>query len=44
MAYKIVVKKRFLNKLEKVVTFLEKEWGKKVAHVFIYKVDLRIES
>lgn len=43
MAYQIVKKKRFLNKLIKVLTFLEKEWGHNVATAFLEKTDSRIE-
>lgn len=43
MAYKIIVKKRFTNKVQKVLTYLEKEWPKKVAAEFLLKIDRRIE-
>jgi plasmid stabilization system protein ParE len=44
MAYKIVVKKAFVNRLTEVLNYLEKEWGKKVADDFVFKVDTRIRS
>jgi len=43
MAYEIVKKKRFLNKLTKVLSFLEKEWGHKVAENFLDRTDKKIE-
>jgi len=42
MAYEIVIKKRFTNKLLGVIDYLEKEWGKNVAHSFLDKVRTRI--
>jgi len=44
MAYKIVLNKRFIVSLTNVLSFLEKEWGKKVADDFLNKVDIRINS
>ena len=44
MAYKIVAKKRFVLKLEKILSYLEQEWGGKVSGNFLDKVDKRIES
>ena len=38
MAQKIIYKKRFINKLDKVLLYLEKEWGQKSANVFIDKL------
>ncbi len=43
MAYQIIVKKRFTNKLQKALTYLEKEWSHKVAADFLLKIDRRIE-
>ena len=43
MAYQIVVKKRFTNKVQKVLAYLEKEWSNKVAVDFIIKIDRRFE-
>lgn len=44
MAYEIILKKRFTNKLIKVLTYLEKEWSQKVAMSFLKKVDHRIKQ
>jgi plasmid stabilization system protein ParE len=44
MAYEIVIKKRFTNKLLGVIDYLEKEWGKKVAQAFLDKVRIRINA
>ena len=44
MAYEIILKKRFLNKVDKVLRYLEKEWSKKVARDFLLKIDRRIEQ
>jgi len=43
MAYQIIVKKRFTNKVQKVLRYLEKEWSHKVAIEFLLKIDRRIE-
>jgi plasmid stabilization system protein ParE len=43
MAYKIVIKKRFTNKVKKVLSHLETEWSHKVADEFLNKIDRRIE-
>ena len=43
MAYQIIVKKRFINKVQKVLTYLEKEWSHKVACEFLEKIDRRID-
>jgi plasmid stabilization system protein ParE len=42
MAYEIVLKKRFTNKLVKLLAYLEQEWSHKVAANFLQKIDLRI--
>ena len=44
MAYQIILKKRFSNKLVKVLTYLEQEWTYKVAAAFLRKVDHRIQQ
>ncbi|MBZ0099988.1 MAG: type II toxin-antitoxin system RelE/ParE family toxin [Taibaiella sp.] len=44
MAYKVVVKKRFITKLSRILKYLEMEWGEKVALEFAKKVDARIDS
>lgn len=41
MAYEVIVKKRFTNKVLKVLTYLEKEWSHKVATEFLLKIDRR---
>lgn len=43
MAYQIIVKKRFTNRVQKVLAYLEKEWSHKVAVEFLLKIDRRIE-
>jgi plasmid stabilization system protein ParE len=43
MAYQVVVKKRFTNKVQKVLAYLEKEWSNTVAEDFLLKIDRRIE-
>ena len=43
MAYEVVVKKRFTNKVQKVLEYLEKQWSQKVAADFLLKIDRRIE-
>lgn len=42
MAYQVIVKKRFTNKVQKVLSYLEKEWSHKVAADFLNKIDRRI--
>ena len=42
MAFQVVFKKRFINKLVKVQTYLENEWGDKVARHFLNRIDERI--
>lgn len=44
MAYQIILKKRFTNKLVKLLTYLEQEWSHKVATNFLQKIDLRIQQ
>lgn len=44
MAYEIVIKKRFTNKVVKTLTYLEKEWSLKVASDFLLKIDRRIDQ
>lgn len=43
MAYQIIIKKRFTNKVQKVLNYLEKEWSKKAAADFLLKIDRRID-
>ena len=42
MAYQIIIKKRFANKVLKVLSYLEKEWSDKVAEEFLIKIDRRL--
>jgi plasmid stabilization system protein ParE len=44
MAYKIIVKKRFTNKVVKLLHYLETEWGKEVAAKFTTKLDKRMNN
>ena len=44
MAYEIIIKKRFTNKLLGVLDYLGNEWGSKVSHQFLYKVRMRISA
>jgi plasmid stabilization system protein ParE len=44
MAYQIIVKKRFTNKLQKILAYIEKEWSHKVAVAFLLKIDRRVEQ
>ncbi|MBD0333115.1 MAG: type II toxin-antitoxin system RelE/ParE family toxin [Chitinophagaceae bacterium] len=44
MAFKIIVKKRFTNKLIKLLYYLEAEWGKPVADRFVDKLEKRLDS
>ncbi len=41
MAYKIIYKKRFSNKLVKLLEYLEKKWGNKVASDLLIKLEKR---
>lgn len=43
MAYKIIVKKRFTNKVIKLLDYLETSWSKEVAKKFLEKLDKRID-
>ena len=43
MAYQIIVKKQFTNRVQKVLTYLENEWSHKVAVEFLIKIDRRLE-
>lgn len=43
MAYQIIVKKRFTNKVQKVLTYLEKEWDHRTANEFLLKIDRRFD-
>ena len=43
MAYQIIVKKQFTNRVQKVLTYLENEWSHKIAVEFLIKIDRRLE-
>ena len=42
MAYKIIYKRRFNNKLVKLLQYLENEWNQNTAAEFLNKLDTRI--
>src|SRR5438876_5907732 len=42
MAYEIVLKKRFTNKVVKLLYYLETKWNKKVADEFLVKLKKRL--
>ncbi len=44
MARQVIFQKRFLNKLEKLLIYLEKEWGIKVSNEFLDKLHVKIEA
>jgi plasmid stabilization system protein ParE len=44
MAYQVIYKKRFNNKLIQLLQYLEQEWGQKVSVEFLSKIDKRIET
>ena len=44
MAYKIIVKKRFTNKVVRLLSYLEAEWSKKVADDFLKEVEARLQT
>lgn len=43
MAYEVVLKKRFLNKVQRVLSYLEKEWTAGVANDFLSKVNYHLD-
>ena len=43
MAYEIIVKKRFTNKVKNLLLYLEKAWSEDVAADFLLKLDKQIE-
>ena len=43
MAYQVIIKKRFINKVRNVLSWLNKEWSAKVAGEFIEIIDYRID-
>jgi plasmid stabilization system protein ParE len=44
MAYKIIYKKRFQNKLFKLLDYLQQEWGDNVANNFISRLQQRLHT
>jgi len=44
MAYQIIYKKRFINKLLKLLDYLKSEWNIRVANNFIAKFQKRLET
>src|SRR5689334_17457439 len=44
MAYKIIYKKRFVNKLLKLLDYLKTDWGENVANTFISKLQKRLHT
>jgi len=44
MAYKIIYKKRFQNKLFKLLDYLKQEWGDNVADSFISRLQKRLHT
>lgn len=42
MAFEVIFKRRFINNLVKVQSYLEKEWGDEIAARFLKKIDNRI--
>jgi plasmid stabilization system protein ParE len=44
MAYEVIYKKRFNNKLIKLLQYLKDEWSEKTASGFLKKIDERIET
>ena len=44
MGHQVIFKKRFANNLLNVVTYLEKEWGKKVVDEFLDRITDAVSS
>lgn len=44
MAYEIIYKKRFSNKLFKLLDYLRSDWGKPVAEKFIIELQKRLST
>jgi plasmid stabilization system protein ParE len=44
MAYQVIYKKRFYNKLTALLNYLEAEWNKEVAKQFLQKLDKRLAT
>ncbi len=43
MAQKVIYRKLFINKLDRLLSYLEKEWGQQFASRFIDKLEEKIE-
>ncbi len=44
MAYKVIYKKRFLNKLLKLLDYLKTEWNEDIANTFINNLQKRLRT
>ncbi len=44
MAYKIIYRKRYFNRLFKLLNYLEKEWNINVAETFIKQLQFKLEN
>ena len=44
MGYKAIYKKRYLNKLDKLLLYLEKEWSPRTAFDFLSILEMRMNS
>jgi hypothetical protein len=38
MAYELILKQRFINKLQRTLLYLEDKWGKPVANILLQKL------
>ena len=44
MAYQLILKQRFINKLQKTLFYIEDKWGKAVADQLLAQLDARIAT
>ncbi len=44
MAYQIILKRRFINKLKKTLRYVEEKCGKQVADQLIAQLDVRLDT
>jgi plasmid stabilization system protein ParE len=44
MAYQIILKRRFINKLKKTLWYVEEKWGKQVADQLMAQLDERLDT
>jgi plasmid stabilization system protein ParE len=44
MAYQVIFKKRFINKLQKTLLYVEEEWGIGVAEKLLNRLDQRFDT